>query len=104
MFKCFSQCDVVANSVGPKKFIGQNVLAYGNLAKQFGIKGGQKLIDELAGSQNICWTHGDIRFTASHDLNKEDSSPKHIVHFCVPDSYGGDSTYLVTMQHHILLT
>ena len=100
---CIFQCDVIANSVGPKKLIGQNVLAYGNLAKQFAMKGGQGLIDELASSQNKSWTYGDIRFTASHDLNKEDYSPKHIVHFCVPKSYGGDYTYLVTMPYHIYL-
>ena len=92
----FSQCDVVANSVGTKSAVTENVLSRGVIAQQFGRRGGRGLVNEVASAQHACWTYGEIKFTDSHGLNTGGDSPKKIVHFCVPKTYGGDSTYLVS--------
>ena len=87
---------MIGNSVGTKSSPTQNVLSDGLLAKQFAQKGGQGLVDELASERQACWTYGEIRFTGSHEMDKDASSPKHICHFCVPREYKGDETYLVS--------
>lgn len=86
---------MVANSVGIKRTVTENVLARGNLAAQFGRQGGPGLVSELASAQHACWSYGEIRFTQAHNLDNGGDSPKKIIHFCVPASYAGDSTYLV---------
>lgn len=97
----YLQCDVVGNSVGTKSKDTENVLGRGVLAQQFGKAGGQPLVSELASSRHACWKYGEIRMTDSHGLNRGGSSPKKIIHFCVPQKYQGDSTYLVTTLCYI---
>ena len=91
-----TQCDVVANSVGPKEKANSKFIPKGMLEHQFADKGGAGLIKELEGTKHGCWGFGDIIFTASYSLNKGEGSPKEICHFCVPRTYQGSYTLLVS--------
>ena len=92
----YIQADVVGNSVGAKSSDTENALDdRGVIAQQFGRRGGQSLVNDLASAKHGTWSYGEIRFTDSYGLNTGGQSPKKIVHFCVSSTYDGDGTYLV---------
>ena len=87
---------MIGNSVGAKESDTHNVLQYGKLSPQFAERGGQALVAELASPKHGTWSWGAIRITDAYGLDEGGSSPKKIVHFCVPQKYEGDVTYLVS--------
>ena len=72
------------------------MLSSGGLARQFGQKGGNDLVRDLASSKHGTWGWGEIRFTDAYNIDKGGKSPKKIVHFCVSPKYEGPTTYLVS--------
>ena len=98
----YIQADLVGNSVGTKSSDTENVLDdRGVIAQQFGRRGGQSLVNDLARAKHGTWSYGEIRFTDSYGLNTGGRSPKKIVHFCFPPVYEGDGTYLVCMKRWV---
>ena len=79
------------------------MLSSGVLASQFGQKGGNGLVKDLASSKHGTWGWGEIRFTDAYNIDKGGASPKNIVHFCVQiqPQYEGPTTYLVSVSKNL---
>ena len=93
-------CDVIANSFGPKEKPIEAYKPRGILEHQFAEKGGPALVAELESAEHGTWGFGDIIFTPSHKLNQGEGSPQDICHFCVPRSYEGALTLMVSKNQY----
>lgn len=89
-------CDVIANSVGPKESETETFVPKGILEHQFANSGGPALVAELESAEHGTWGFGDIIFTPTHNLYQGQGSPQDICHFCVPRSYEGGQTLMVS--------
>ena len=95
-----TKCDVIANSIGPKENPTETFEPIGILEHQFAEKGGPALVAELESAEHGTWGFGDIIFTPSHKLNQGEGSPQDICHFCVPRSYEGAPTLMVSKNQY----